>query len=145
MTKEVIVSIAGLQYETEQEEAIEVISLGEYYFRNGKHFVLYDELLDQESAPDKTVRCTLKISKNQVELTKKGEAASHMVFELGKSHMNYYTTPYGDLMIGVTTKSIEIVETEKEIMVELLYALDINYQYVSECNLTIKITERERA
>nr|WP_295678307.1 DUF1934 domain-containing protein [uncultured Lachnoclostridium sp.] len=144
MTKEVIVSIAGLQYETEQEEAIEVISLGEYYFRNGKHFVLYDELLDQESAPDKTVRCTLKIAKNQVELTKKGDSASHMVFELGKSHMNYYTTPFGDLMIGVTTKSIDVVEREKEIMVELLYALDINYQYVSECNLTIKITERER-
>ncbi len=143
MTKEVIVSIAGLQYESEQE-AIEVISLGEYYFRNGKHFVLYDELLDQESVPNKTVRCTLKIAKNQVELTKKGESASHMVFELGKSHMNYYSTPYGDLMIGVTTKSIEVVEREKELIVELLYGLDINYQYVSECNLTIKITERER-
>lgn len=143
MTKEVIVSIAGLQYESEEEEAIEVISLGEYYFRNGKHFVLYDELLDQENVPAKTVRCTLKISKQQVELTKKGEAASHMVFELGKSHMNYYATPYGDLMIGVTTKSIDVNESEKEVKVELVYALDINYQYVSECNLKIKITNRE--
>ena len=142
MTKEVIVSIAGLQYESEDDEAIEMISLGEYYFRNGKHFVLYDELLDQENAPDKTVRCTLKISKQQVELTKKGEAASHMVFELGKSHMNYYATPYGDLMIGVTTKSIEVSEQDSEVKVELVYALDINYQYVSECNLRIKITNR---
>jgi len=47
-------------------------------------------------------------------------------------------------MIGVTTKSIDIVENEKEIIVELFYALDINYQYVSECNLKVRITERER-
>lgn len=39
MTKDVLLSIKGLQIgENEQNDTIEVISPGDYYFRNGKHF-----------------------------------------------------------------------------------------------------------
>ena len=38
MTKDVLLSIKGLQIgENEQNDTIEVISPGDYYFRNGKH------------------------------------------------------------------------------------------------------------
>lgn len=145
MTKEVLVSIAGLQYELEGEEAIEMISAGEYYFRNGKHFILYEEILD-EGSKDTTamVKCTLKISETQVEVIKKGPAAVHMIFELGKNHMTYYSTPYGDLLIGITTNSIHINEQEKRIDVELTYGLDMNYQFISDCNLTIAIVAKQK-
>lgn len=140
MTKEVLVSIAGLQYEYEGEGAIELISTGEYYYRNNKHYVLYDEIIEnQEDDITSTVKCTLKLSENQVEVIKKGPAAVHMIFELGQNHMTYYSTPYGDLMIGITTNSIKIEESEDAIEVELTYGLDMNYQFVSDCNLTIKI------
>lgn len=40
MTKDVLLSIKGLQIgENEQNDTIEVISPGDYYFRNGKHFL----------------------------------------------------------------------------------------------------------
>lgn len=143
MTKEVLVSIAGLQYEYEGEGAIELISTGEYYYRNNKHYVLYDEIIEnQEDDITSTVKCTLKLSENQVEVIKKGPAAVHMIFELGQNHMTYYSTPYGDLMIGITTNSIKIEESEDAIEVELTYGLDMNYQFVSDCNLTIKITAK---
>ena len=48
MTKDVLVSISGLHtdvmQETEEEnEAIEVVNPANYYFRNGKHYIVYDE------------------------------------------------------------------------------------------------------
>ena len=41
MTKEVLVSISGLQMAPdEQSDSVEVIAPGEYYYRNNKHFVI---------------------------------------------------------------------------------------------------------
>lgn len=143
MTKDVLISIAGLQYEMEGDEAIEMISAGEYYFRNHKHYVIYEELLEESESITSTVKCSIKITNERIEVIKKGPAAVHMIFEIGQNHMTYYSTPFGDLMIGVTTKSIELHEKENLIEAKLTYALDMNYQFVSDCNLVIKIMARE--
>lgn len=143
MTKDVLISIAGLQYEMEGDEAIEMISAGEYYFRNHKHYVIYEELLEESESITSTVKCSIKITNERIEVIKKGPAAVHMIFEIGQNHMTYYSTPFGDLMIGVTTKSIELHEKEHLIEAKLTYALDMNYQFVSDCNLVIKIMARE--
>ena len=46
MTKDVIVSISGLQMPAEGEaEPVEVITVGDYYQKNGKHYVLYEDCL----------------------------------------------------------------------------------------------------
>jgi uncharacterized beta-barrel protein YwiB (DUF1934 family) len=144
MTKEVLVSIAGLQYEIEGEEAIEIISAGEYYFRNGKHYIIYDEMLEESESMTSVVKCTIKMTEKQIEVIKKGPASVHMIFELGQNHMTYYSTPFGDLMIGITTKTISIQEEEGLILAQLTYALDMNYQFVSDCNLTVKIIAKNQ-
>ena len=47
MTKDILVSISGLQVSPEMEsDTVEVISPGEYYYRNDKHFVVYEEAID---------------------------------------------------------------------------------------------------
>ena len=63
MTKEVLVSISGLQFELDEKEteAIEVICPGEYYFRNGKHYIIYEELIEEEGI-NAVTKCTLKIT-----------------------------------------------------------------------------------
>lgn len=41
MTKDVVVSLKGLQLAPDQQsDAVEVIAPGEYYIRNNKHYVL---------------------------------------------------------------------------------------------------------
>ena len=51
MTKDVFVSISGLQAEfpgDEEEEnlPLEVVTPGSYFLKNGKHYVMYDELVE---------------------------------------------------------------------------------------------------
>lgn len=144
MTKDVLVSIAGLQFEAQEEEAIEMISAGDYYFRNGKHYVLYDELQTDSPEYASTVKCIIKMNNQQIEVIKKGPSAAHMIFELGQTHMTLYSTPYGDLMMGITTKSLTLTESEDLIKVNLTYALDVNYQFASDCTLSIEVKPRGR-
>lgn len=134
MTKDVIISISGLQFETEGNEAVEVISRGEYYFRNGKHFLIYEELSEEEQ---EVTRCVLKISEDAVELTKKGSSNVHMIFEADETSTTYYSTPYGELIIGITTQEIELKPEEKQLELKIRYSLDMNYQHISECSLHV--------
>ena len=143
MTKEVLLTISGLQFDGDGEDAIEIVSTGTYSFRNGKHYVQYDELLEQEEGSTATVKCMVKISPTTIEVIKKGPAAVHMIFEKDKTHMTYYTTPFGDLMLGITTKSIVLEETKSTLKLQLLYGLDMNYQYVADCKLSIGIVNNE--
>ena len=136
MTKDVLITVSGLQFETEEDEAVEVISRGEYYFRNGKHFLVYDE---PTGDADENSKCVIKISKEAVEVNKKGAVNVHMLFEKDVSNMTYYTTLVGDMLIEITTHGIVWKEEEDSIYLKLTYALDMNYQHISECELTIRV------
>lgn len=139
MTKEVLVAISGLQYELNENEALEVITPGEYYCKNGKHYVLYEEVLEEDHSITKN---TLKVSGNQVDILRKGSINVHLIFEENTSNMTYYNTPFGDLLIGINTHKITTTETEDRIQVEIHYGLDVNYSHVSDCKIKIDIKPR---
>lgn len=136
MTKDVLISVSGLQFETGENQAVEAVSRGEYYFRNGKHFLIYDELLEENG---ETSRCMIKISDRAVEVSKKGAVNVHMLFEKGSSNMTFYTTPFGDMLLELTTHEISWEENEDAMQLKLSYGLDINYQHVSECELSVRV------
>lgn len=136
MTKDVLITVSGLQFETQEDEAVEVISRGEYYFRNGKHFLVYDEPVGDE---DENSQCVIKISGRAVEVSKKGAINVHMLFEKDVSNMTYYTTPLGDMLIEITTHEIVWEEKEDSMYLKLTYALEMNYQHISECELTVQV------
>ena len=80
MTKDVLINISGLQMELDDGEPVEMMTTGDYYLKNGKHFILYDEIEDDHQV----VKNILKIGPKTVEISKKGGRNSHMVFEKGK-------------------------------------------------------------
>ena len=46
MTKDVLVTIKGFQSleDIEEQEDVEVVAKGDYYYRNGHHFIMFDEM-----------------------------------------------------------------------------------------------------
>lgn len=139
MKKEVLISISGLQYEIDKDEAVEVISVGDYYYRNDKHYIVYDEIIEDVEG---TASCTMKLNKHQVDIIKRGSSNVHMVFEEGIKNATFYQTPFGELQVGILTNKINLIEEEDKIIAEINYALDINYAHVSDCEIKIKITPR---
>ncbi len=142
MKKEVLVSISGLQYEMDKDEAVEVISVGEYYNRNGKHYVIYEEILEDMGGIS---NCTIKITEKQIDIIKRGANNVHMVFKENTKNTTYYQTPYGELQVGIYTTLIKVTEEEDRIMAEINYGLDINYSFISDCRIQLKISSKKQA
>lgn len=140
MTKDIIVSLKGLQMTPdEQSDTTEMIAPGEYYKRNGKHFVLYNEVVEGEK---EAVKCMIKFAEDYLEVTRKGQMNVHMIFEKDKKNLTYYHTPFGDLQIGICASNITVTESDSEIEINVLYALDVNFEHVADCDIRIVIKEK---
>lgn len=139
MTQNVLLTISGLQFAAEENGAgdlVEVITPGDYYKKNDKHYVMYDEVMEGFEGTTKNV---IKIAQNSLDITKKGVANVHMVFEKNKKNVTYYYTPFGSLLIGIDAKQVEIAETEENIDVTVNYDLEVNYEFLANCNITMNI------
>ena len=140
MTKDVLVKISGLQFAGEDDsDSIEVITSGTYYKKNGKHYVLYEEVME---GIDEITKNMIKIGKNSMEVTRKGPATTHMVFEKDKKNISYYYTPYGNLLIGIDAKEIHVDETDLDINVKVNYGLEINDEHMADCNITVNVKSK---
>ena len=139
MTQNVLISISGARMTDDGPEQVEMVTTGDYFGRNGKHYVLYEELMEDDSAP---VRNTIRIQPDCMSITKKGEASTQMVFEKNKKNQSCYVTPFGQMMVGIRTGDVKVQEEENLLKVDVDYSLDINYEHVSDCNITLEVRPR---
>ena len=80
-----ILKLVGLENISEEEsEAIEVVTPANYYCKNGKHYILYDEVTEGISGVTKN---KIKISgEDSLEIMKSGISNAHMIFERNKKN-----------------------------------------------------------
>ena len=142
MTRDVLISISGMQIVSEDNHTVEMITSGDYFLKNGNHYILYDEIQEGEEG---VIKNTIKITPSGLDIIKRGSSSAHMTFEQDKKNIACYATPYGELMIGIHTNKIELVEEEDRLKVHVAYSLDINYQHVSECDIDLDIHSRASA
>ncbi|MEY8483358.1 DUF1934 domain-containing protein [Lachnospiraceae bacterium 48-21] len=142
MTKDVLLSISGLHYEVadaagdEENEPIEVITPATYYYKNNKHYIIYDEVVEGMAG---TIRNKVRIADGKLEIMKSGLSNTHMVFERDKMNITQYETPYGDLVVGTHTKDMQVDVTDEKIDVHVNYALDVNSEKIADCNIVMNI------
>lgn len=143
MTKDVLVSISGMHMDLisgmtdEENEAIEVVTPASYYCKNGKHYVIYDEVMEGVHG---TIKNKIKITgSDSLEIMKTGISNAHMIFEKNKKNLTYYQTPYGQMLIGVNTRDMEVNVTDSNIDVCVDYELDINHEPLADCKIKMEI------
>ena len=140
MTKNVIISLTGLQYAVEEEEApIEVINFGQHYKKGEKHYLLYEETEESGTA----TKCRIKVSAKELELHKRDRSGTRLLFVPGEEYLTNYETPYGSLLVGVVTHSLELYEEEEFLRATLKYTLDINGEKMGNCTLVLKVQSCE--
>jgi len=140
MTKDVLVRVKGTQYMDGDSDTIEVITNGSCYEKNGKWYVLYEEIMEELNAVTKN---TVKISADKVEITKKGLLQAQMVYETGKMNVCNYTTPMGLILLGITTKDISFCVEEDKLHLDIQYSLEMNGQPVSGNRLELTAESRK--
>lgn len=142
MLKDVIIHINGLQFAQSEKgvEDVEVIAPGEYYFKNGSHYLMYDDVGD---TPDEKYKNIIKFKPEYMEVTKKGPYNSKLVFETNKKTLSQYETPMGLMYIGISTKSIRLAEKPDEIALTANYAMDINNNFIADYSVSLKAMSKE--
>lgn len=141
MTKDVFLSLKGLQMESgEEAQEMETITAADYYRKNDSHYVIYEEMTEGFK---ETTKNMIKFKDSCLEVSKKGLINVHMVFEKNKKNMTSYMTPYGNILIGIDTESISLKENEDQIRLEVEYSLDANYQHLADCKIELEIRSRE--
>lgn len=141
MTKDVLLAIRGLQFDADNDEnKIETINPARYYNKNDQHYVVYDEITEGFSESTKNI---IKFKEHSMDLTKRGLVNVHMVFEENKKNMTSYSTPYGNILIGIDAKKVTCTEEEEHIRVDVEYALEVNYEHLADCKIQVNIRSRE--
>ncbi len=139
MNRDVLISITGSQMTDNGPEEVEMITIGNYFGKNGNHYVIYEEIPEDGSGP---VKNTIRIQPDCVSVTKKGEVSTQMVFERNRRNLSCYMTPFGQMMIGLNTGKVKVDEEENRLKVDVDYSLDINYEHVSDCSITLEVRPR---
>ena len=85
MKKDVLVSISGLHTDmmnpSDEQEPIEVIVPASYYYKNGKHYVMYEEPV--EGSLQDVIKNRIKITgEDLLEISKTGATNAHMIYSL---------------------------------------------------------------
>ena len=139
MTKDVLISIRGMQFENNLDgDNIEVIQQGHYYRRNGMHYLVYEEPVE---GTDKINKNMIKFDEKQMSVTKKGMVNVAMTFCEKEKNLTSYRTPFGNIMIGLDTHDIRLNEGDKKLSLEVSYSLDVNYEFLSDCKIYIEAKE----
>ena len=123
MTRDILVRISGLQALDGESHDVEMITTGDYFLKNGKHYVIYDEIMEGFEG---NVHNTIKITPEMMDQTR-------------------YATPLGDMVVELTTTRIHLDEQEDSLRVQVDYSLGLNYQHVSDCSIVIDICSRNKA
>ena len=150
MTQDVLLTISGLHdmafadpEENEENEPIEVITPASYYWKNGKHYILYDEVM--EGIPG-VVKNKIKITgEDSMEIMKSGITNAHMVFEKNQMNVTYYDTPYGQLHVGIHTRKLDVNVDDERIDIAVEYGLDVNHEATADCRIAMSIRPKAQA
>ena len=139
MKRDVLVTVTGLIFTgsgEDEKDYIDVITPGKYYFRDGKHVLLYEEMIEGCEDPVKNL---LTITPDFVNIRKKGIVYADMLFSEGDSARAFYSTPFGALELETETKKITVTEGESEIRADIRYVMTVNGIQRNNCFVKILI------
>ncbi len=140
MTKDVLISISGIQFGPDVDgDKVEVITGGSYYKKKDKHYLLYEEITEGMEGVTKNI---VKFDDKALQLTKSGVTNVNMLFEENKRNITNYITPFGSITIGVDAHDFEVTETEELIKIRFGYALDVNYKHLANCEIRMDVTAK---
>ena len=133
----VIVKVTGEQKDAAGDVSrIEMTAMGENYFRNGKHYIIYEDTSLAEGAPASTM---LKVAADSLTLTRRGAVEQKQLFSPQRESRSRYRTPFGDLDLCVATQRLDIAYGFVSGRIDVSYDMHINGEWQSANELHIEV------
>lgn len=141
MIKDVIIDIKGVQGIDDESDTIEFTTDGRFGFKDGEYFISYDE--GQMLQDETKVKTTLLVKSDSVVLSRSGSVNSRMLIQKGERNTCFYSTPHGNLVLGIFGNSLEYDLTEKGGRIRIEYNIDSDLKLVSKNSVDITVREIE--
>ncbi len=139
MEKQVLITVNSVIDGTAGEsDKMSFVTEGTLSRINDEYIVQYQE--SQITGLDGTTT-TLKVSRDSVTLIRQGNVDSMMLFEEGKTHLTDYNTQYGSVMLGITTKKVNVDLNESGGKIKVDYILEYNRAYGGRNILDVSVSE----
>lgn len=137
MEKEVVIKIVDRHEMDGDTDGLETTLLGTFEGTRDKYILSYAENGELEGC-----RVTLRVENGDtVVMTRSGMFETELIIQRGVRHNCSYSTPAGNLMLGVFAGRVESDMDEKGGTLEFDYTLDLGAGVVSENYLVITVTE----
>ena len=140
MIKNVVINIKGIQGLDEASDTIELTTDGQYGIKEGQYYITYDEGQLFDSGEQVKTQIFIK-SAISVVLLRSGSLKSRMLIVKGERNTCYYSTPHGDLVIGIFGEKIDYSLDDNGGCLKLGYTIDSNLQIISRNEVNISIRE----
>ncbi len=120
----------------------ELTTLGTLSLMPNGYSLVYTETVDELAGCTTTLRVE---EGRRIFITRSGLYATEIIIEKDKRHNCYYTTPLGEFMMGVYTKSIESDMNESGGRLDFRYTVDFNSDLasVNDLSITVEAAEKE--
>ncbi len=140
MEKNVVINIVDTHEYDGEKTTSELMTVGVFAETSDGYILTYEE----QDETLKECMTTLNISEpGRVVMTRTGEYNTELVLERSKRNSCHYSTPMGDLFIGVYAKKVEPRFTSAGGELKLSYTLDFNTGFLSNNELSISVREAQ--
>lgn len=133
MTEERLLKIKDVSSDGENTETVEVETTCRYYENDDSYTVEFDEIF----AEDMKSHTVLRVKNgSSAHLLRQGSINTELIIEKGIRHNCAYSTPYGELMVGITATDFISEKRGNLIRLKMNYTVD----FYGEVNQTKEMT-----
>lgn len=135
MAEERVLKITDVSSDGETTEKVEMETTCIYYGEPDNYTVEFDEIF----AEDMKSRTVLRVKDgNCAHLLRTGSINTELIIEKSVRHNSAYSTPYGELMVGITGTEFTSVAQPDRLLLQMNYTVD----FYGEVNQTKEMTVR---
>lgn len=139
MIKDVIITVKSIQAVDSDSDSVELTTEGKFGEKDGKYFLSYEEGQLMDSA---SVKTKIFINSNKsIVLNRSGDINSRMEIEQNVRNNCFYSTPVGELSLGIHGEKVNVDLNEKGGRIELVYTIDSDLKLVSRNEVEITVKE----
>ena len=137
--KDALIDVKGVQGMDGESGTIELTTDGEFGFKDGEYVISYDE--NQMMSDGSKVKTIVTVSGDSVTLERSGAVNSRMTIQNGVRNVCYYSTPHGDLVLGIYGDEMECDLSEKGGRIKMAYNIDSDLKPISRNVVDITVRE----
>ncbi|MBQ6998738.1 MAG: DUF1934 domain-containing protein [Clostridia bacterium] len=137
--RDYVISVKGMQSYADalmENTDIEMMSECDLTLEDGKYFAEYEET---EATGMEGTTTTIEVGGEYVSIVRSGKVSTTLLFIKGRQTTSYYDTPFGTMIMGITTDDITTDLTLDGGKVSVTYSISMNNIYTGKNTFEINI------